>query len=355
MDRTPEEKRLTTFVFYGALVLITWLAWLIVKPFVMEVAWAVVLAITLDPLRARLEPRLGRTRTAMVLAAAVLVLVMLPALVVGSVVLLQGGAAADYVQTQVVNQGGAASVFHRLWEWLQARIPHLPDEGAVSAKIGSKVLAVAEYVGSRTGSILASVGGLVLSLTMILTLLFFLVRDASSIADGVRHVLPFGRERNQKMVHAASGLISTSVTSTLLIAVIQGVIGAITFALLGVPGATVWGVMIGFFALVPVVGAAIIWVPAAVWLALTGHMVQGVVIAGVGTLVLANVDNVVRPLLLSGKSSVSAPVMVISLLGGVAAFGFIGVVLGPLVAAILSAIVGSYAKEVDVAPKEAEG
>jgi predicted PurR-regulated permease PerM len=354
MERTPEDKRLANFVFYGALVLIAWLAWLVVRPFVMEVTWAVVLAITLDPVRVRFEPRLGRTRTATVMAAAVLALVIVPALGVGYVVLQEGGAAAGYIQTQVEGQGGAASVFHRVWEWGRARIPQLPAEEVVTAKAGSSLLTVAQYVGSQTGSILAGVGRLVLSLSIILMLLFFLVRDASSFADGVRHVLPFGRERNQKMVHAASALISTSVTSTLLIAVIQGVIGGITFALLGVPGATVWGVMIGFFALLPVAGAAIVWVPAAVWLALTGHMVQGVVIAAVGILVLGNVDNVVRPLLLSGKSSVSTPVLVISLLGGVAAFGFIGIVLGPLVAAMLSAIVGSYAKEVGVAPKEVE-
>jgi predicted PurR-regulated permease PerM len=144
----------------------------------MEVAWAVVLAITLDPVRARLEPRLGRTRTAIVVAAAVLVLVIVPALVVGYVVLQEEGAAAAYVQTQVESQGGAAGVFHRFWEWARVHVPHLPDEEAVSAKIGSKLLTVAEYVGSRTGSILASVGGLVLSLTIILMLLFFLVRDA---------------------------------------------------------------------------------------------------------------------------------------------------------------------------------
>jgi predicted PurR-regulated permease PerM len=355
VERTSEDKRLSTFVFYGALVLVTYLAWLVVKPFVMEVAWAVVLAITLDPLRARLEPRLGRTRTAIGVTAAVLVLIIVPALVVGYVVLQEGGAAAAYVQTQVASQGGAAGVFHRFWEWARLHIPQLPDEAAVSARIGSKLFTVAEVVGSQTGSILASVGRLVLSLTIILMLLFFLVLDASSFADSVRRVLPFGRERNQKIVHSASGLISTSITSTLLIAVIQGIIGGITFALLGVPGATVWGVMIGFFALLPVAGAAIVWAPAAVWLALTGHLVQGVVIAAVGVLILGNVDNVVRPLVLSGKSSVSTPVMGISLLGGVAAFGFIGIVLGPLVAAILTSIVGSYAKEVDVAPREVGG
>jgi predicted PurR-regulated permease PerM len=115
------------------------------------------------------------------------------------------------------------------------------------------------------------------------------------------------------------------------------------------------GVMIAIFALVPVVGAAIVWAPAAVWLALTGHFLQGAVLAAVGVLVLGSVDNVVRPLLMSGKSEVNTLVMLVSLMGGVSAFGFIGIVLGPLVAAVLSALVGSYQGEVEVVPKAIAG
>jgi predicted PurR-regulated permease PerM len=93
------------------------------------------------------------------------------------------------------------------------------------------------------------------------------------------------------------------------------------------------------------VGATLVWLPAAVWLALSGSLVKGIVLAAVGVLVLGNVDNLVRPLLLSGKSQMNTLVLVISLMGGVSAFGFIGIVLGPLVAAILTALVESYHQE----------
>jgi predicted PurR-regulated permease PerM len=92
----------------------------------------------------------------------------------------------------------------------------------------------------------------------------------------------------------------------------------------------------------PIVGSALVWAPVALWLALTGHFVKGVVLAVVGALVLSNVDNVVRPLLLAGKSKMSTLVLIISLMGGVSAFGFIGIVLGPLVAVLATAIVESY-------------
>ncbi len=350
MATRSDAERFTTLVFFGTVFLIAWLAWQIVQPFILEIAWAVVFAICLNPLRERLEPRLGPTRTAMLIMAGVLVLIIVPALVVGSIVLFEGQRAAGQVRTQIEVQGGAAGMFHQVWEWARARVPGLPDEQAVVTKIGNSVVSVAQFVGSRMGSILASVAGLVFSLGIILGALFFILRDAAAIAHGLRRVLPFGREQNERMIAVAADLVSASVSSTLVIAGIQGVIGGITFAILGVPGAVTLGVMIAVMALLPLIGAAIVWVPAAVWLALTGHLVQGIIVTAVGLLVLGNVDNVVRPLMLSGKSQLNTLVLILSLMGGVSAFGFIGIVLGPLIAALLTAIVESYGGEEEAAP-----
>ena len=107
-------------------------------------------------------------------------------------------------------------------------------------------------------------------------------------------------------------------------------------------GAALWGGLIAVLSTLPAVGAALVWAPAAIWLAVSGSLVKGVILALVGLLVLGNVDNVVRPLLLSGSARMSTLVLIISLLGGVSAFGFIGIVLGPVVAAVLTALVESY-------------
>ena len=116
---------------------------------------------------------------------------------------------------------------------------------------------------------------------------------------------------------------------------------------MGVPGAVLWALMTFLLSFLPLVGAALIWAPVAIWLALSGHLVKGVVLALIGLLVLGNVDNVVRPLLLSGKGKINTLVLIISLMGGVSAFGFIGIVLGPLVAVLLTAIIESYASRSD--------
>jgi predicted PurR-regulated permease PerM len=111
---------------------------------------------------------------------------------------------------------------------------------------------------------------------------------------------------------------------------------------LGIQGAVLWGVMMGLLSFLPMFGSALVWAPAAIWLALSGSLTKGIILAAVGLGIMGQVDNVLRPLLLSGKARLSTLVLVISLLGGVSAFGFIGIVLGPLVAALVTAIFESY-------------
>jgi predicted PurR-regulated permease PerM len=125
-------------------------------------------------------------------------------------------------------------------------------------------------------------------------------------------------------------------------------------ALLGVRGAVLWGIVMTILSFLPLVGAALVWGPVAIWLAVSGHFVKGLVLALVGLLVLGNVDNVVRPLLMAGKSKLNTLVLIVSLMGGVSAFGFIGIVLGPLAAVMFEAIIETYYARPMLAPVLAE-
>jgi predicted PurR-regulated permease PerM len=350
MPRTTEGQRVSQLVFYGTVLLIGWLALRIVQPFLVEIGWAVVLAICLDPVRVRLVPRLGPTRTAVLLTLAVVVLLVIPVVFVGTALVAQGGPAVGYLEEQLRSEGGAASWFHQAWEWARARAPFLPTEQDAIASVTASVGKVAQFLAGQAGGLLKGAANVLFALVITLAVLFFMIRDAPVFARALRRVLPFGAEQNERLLGITSDLVSASVTATLAIAALQGVIGGLTFAVLGIPVAVLWGTMMAIFALLPVVGATLVWLPAAAWLALSGSLVKGIVLALVGVLVLGNVDNVVRPLMLAGKSQMNTLVLIISLMGGVSAFGFIGIVLGPLVAALLTALVESYSVEPDAAP-----
>ena len=345
MTRRPEAERFSQLIFYATVLLIGYLAWRIVRPFLSEIAWAGILVICLEPVRARMVPRLGRNRTALVLTVLVFLLLVLPMVFVGATLASEVGPAVAYVEAQLHNQGGPTAWFHAVWSWLRTGAPLLPDEQSVIDQVSGSIGGFAQFVASQAGGLLASVAGLVFSLLITLGVLFFLLRDAAAFARSVRRILPFGAEQNARLVTLAYDLVSASVTASVVVAAIQGVIGGVTFALLGIQGAMVWAVMMFLLAFLPLVGATLVWAPAAIWLALSGSLGKGVVLAAVGLLVLGQVDNVVRPLFLAGKTQMNTLVLLLSLLGGVSAFGFIGIVAGPLVAALVTALVESYQDE----------
>jgi predicted PurR-regulated permease PerM len=254
MSRKAEAERVSQLLFYGTVLLIGWLAYRIVQPFLIDIAWAVILAICLDPVRVRLLPRLGPTRTALLLTLAVVVLFVVPVVFVGTAVVAQGGPAVDYLQAQLQDQGGAARWFHTGWEWARGRAPFLPPEQEVIAKITSSVGRVAEFVAGQAGGLLKGVANFLFALVITLGVLFFLLRDAASFTPALHRVLPFGPEQNARLIALTSDLVSASVTATIVVAAVQGLIGGVTFALLGVSGAVLWGVMMFVLAFLPLVG-----------------------------------------------------------------------------------------------------
>lgn len=342
MDQQGGAQRVSNLVFYGAVLLIAFLAYRIVQPFLVEIGWALVLAIVLAPAQSRIAARVGAARSAALLTVLVVVLLVLPATLAVLMLVREGSQVVDYVEGQLRARGGPMGLFRVAWDWLHARIPMLPTEEEVIEQVSQSLGGVAGNVASQAGLVVKGTAQFLFGLVITLGILFFLLKDAPELERAARRLLPFGREQNQRLLTLTRDIVSASVTSMLAIAVIQAVLGGLTFWLLGVDGAALWAGLMGVLSMLPAVGAALVWVPAAIWLAVSGSLAKGVVLALVGVLVLGNVDNVVRPLLLSGSARMSTLVLVISLLGGVSAFGFIGIVLGPVVAAVLTALVESY-------------
>ena len=341
-NRASDDPPVTRILFYGLVALIAYLAYQVVQPFLVPIAWALVLAICLSPLQARLRPRFGPTRTAILLTLMVVLLLIAPLLFVVQALVREGAQVVDSVQRQVADRGGPVGLLHQAWQWLQLRFRFLPPEEQIVARLQAALGGVAGLVAARAGAIVKGMLSFLFSLGIMLCVLFFMLRDAPEMARGVRRLLPFGSERNVQMLGLIQDIVSTSVTSTFVIAIIQGIVGGLAFLLLGVQGALLWGVLMAVLSFLPLVGSTLVWAPAAIALALSGHVVKGVILALVGILIMGNVDNVVRPLMLSGRARMSTLVLIISLLGGVSAFGFIGIVLGPVVAAVLTGILETY-------------
>ena len=348
MSEPTDRQRVNVLFFYGAVLLLGWLFFRIIEPFLVEIAWASVLAICFEPAHAALARRFGPSRAALLSTLIVTVLIVVPGILVASALVAEGTHAVTDIQS-AFEQGGMARA-RDAWQWAQARVPFLPPAEEVLAHVTESMGSLAAKVATQAGGVLKNVASFFFSLVITLFVLFFFLRDGAAVRRVVDRTLPFPADQRRRLIEQTEELVSASVIATLVIAVIQGLVGGLAFAVLGLRSPVVWGVVMGVASFIPLIGTALVWLPAALWLLVSGSVVKGIVLLGVGALI-SNVDNVVRPMLLSGKSEMNGLLVFISLMGGVTAFGFIGIVLGPLVAATVVALLESYT-EPEAAPEE---
>jgi predicted PurR-regulated permease PerM len=340
MTQTTERERVSQLLFYGALVLLAYLFYQIVSPFLVQLGWAAVLAICFQPFHERLARRSRPAQAALVSTLLVLVLLVVPATFVASALITEGGHAVVGLQEELTSGRGSERV-QAIWGWGQKRLP-LPPLEEVKATVVSKIGDVAGVLAAKAGGMVRDALVFVFNLIVTLLAFFFLLRDGALIHRAIRRILPFEEAHKDRLIAQTRDLVAVSVTASLVIGLLQGLLGGITLAALGVRASVLWGAVMAAASLIPVVGSSLVWLPTGLWLLASGDTGRGVTLLAVGAVIIGNVDNVVRPLLLAGKATMNGLVVFISLLGGVAAFGLIGLVLGPLVVATVSALLEVY-------------
>jgi predicted PurR-regulated permease PerM len=204
---------------------------------------------------------------------------------------------------------------------------------------------VATFLAGRAGTILQNVASFVFQLFVMLFGLFYFLRDGERIVGIIRQLLPFEPERRDRMIMQTHDLVVATVGSTFAVAIAQGALTGLTLGFLGFQSPVLWGVMTAFTSLLPAVGSGLVWGPAAIYLFATGDIVRGVILVAVGVGVIGMADNVLRPLLLSGRTTMHGLLVFISLLGGMAAFGFIGLVIGPVAIAAIGTLLDAVLEE----------
>ncbi len=321
------KDRFTQLLFYVVVLLTGYLAYRVISPFLASLAWAAVFAMMFHRVHLRLAPRMGPNRSALVTTLLAAVLIVGPAVMLVSVLAREVPQVIDYVQQVSLT---APDQIARMWDAIRQRspMPLPPDPTSMLREGLQRALA---FLAPRAGAVVADVLSTLGSLFVMLFALFFLLRDGREFGRRVRDLLPFPERERDRLMADTRDLVIASVGAGLLVAAAQGTIGGIAYWLLGINAPVVWGVAIAMCALIPLVGSALVWVPTALWLVLSGEITRGVILVIVGVVGIGMADNILRPLLLSGRTSASGLVIFLGLLGGVSAFGFIGLVLGPII------------------------
>ena len=338
-----ERDRFLLVIFYGVLVLVGYLAFRIISPFLAPLAWAAVFGMVLNPVQARLEARMGRARAAAATSLLAALILVGPAITVLSMLTVEVTSVVQRAHSGALSVPAAPDL--RLWyEGLRQKVM-VPLPADPTASIIEAIKAVASYLAARAGTILQNAAGLVFQLFIMLFGLFYFLRDGGRIVDMIRQLLPFEPARRDRMIAQTHDLVVATVGSTFSVAIVQGALTGLALALLGFQSPVLWGVITAFTSLLPAVGSALVWGPAAIYLFATGDIVRGIIMVAVGVGVIGMADNILRPLLLSGRTTMHGLLVFVSLLGGMAAFGFIGLVVGPVAIAAMGTLLDAVLEE----------
>ena len=326
-DESAQIKSFGRLVLYALTFLGVYLSYLVLSPFFVALAWAVMFAILFRGLHAALAPRTGPNGAALITTLVVGLVIVAPAVGLISALAQEAPQAIDSLKQASQN---APRQIREIWDSARALSPIVIPEDPTDLMMAGAQRALA-YLAPRAGGFVADFFATLGSLVAMLFALFFLLRDGAAISRQLRDMLPFPQEESERLMTDTRDLVIASVGAGLIVAAAQGFIGGTAFWLLGIGAPVFWGVVMGFCSLLPIVGAALVWVPAGIGLLLTGAIGSGVIMLLVGAFGISLVDNVLRPLILSGRTSVNGLVIFFGLLGGAAAFGFIGLLIGPII------------------------
>ncbi|HZF28831.1 MAG TPA: AI-2E family transporter [Gammaproteobacteria bacterium] len=338
MNENNNAQRMFFFVLLFAVTLA--FLWLI-RGFLQPIFWAIAFGIIIFPVHGWLVARLhGRETVAAMLSVLLLVIVViLPLIGVAAAVTNE---AAGLVQR--LSAGGLD--FNGLYSQAQDSMPRvialLQRLGIDPEKIESQLSEAAVNVSRFVASSALSIGKDSLRATvfffLMLYLLFFFLRDGTRLLEGLVRALPLGDERERALFARFAEVSRATIKGTLVVGAVQGTIGGVAFALIGVGAPVLWGVVMALASLVPAAGPALVWLPAAIILLASGHVIAGVLLILIGVFVIGLVDNLLRPVLVGRDTRMPDYLILLSTLGGLAGFGFAGIVIGPIIAALFLSI-----------------
>ena len=317
----------------------------IVQPFIGAILWGLLLAFLLFPVNERLRRALGGRRgaAAIVLTLAVILLLVGPATLLAVAFANQASELVGHVQKVAAQYQIArpsdllrVPILDRIMRWIESLVP--VTVGQVQGWMVDAAKGMLQGLVSISGSFFVGALGAFVGLAMTVFLLFFFLRDGEVMVQKVLLLIPLDAERKGHLIEHLAAVTRAVVLGALLTAIVQGTLVGIAFALVRLPSPLVFGVLAAVASLVPLVGASIVWAPAAVVIALQGRWAAALFLAVWGVVVVTSADNVIRPRLIAGRAQISTLPVLLGLMGGVAAFGPIGMVLGPVVIALALAL-----------------
>jgi predicted PurR-regulated permease PerM len=348
-DYTPEDHR-KAIIFLAVLLCITLLLTFVIGfPFLRPLAYALIMATVFHPLYRYLLKRTHSANGAALLSTAIIfVLIVVPVAFLFNIAAIQATSIAHGVAERSASQGGFVPFVVHLIEKPMQFIGRFVDISGFNLQdqIGQNARAFGMRLLPTAASWVGNIFAVIANVVLALITCYFLLRDSDSIVRKTVGMLPISDEHANRLVLTLKNTIVANVQGVFAVGAAQGLATGIALFIMGVSPAVLLGILAALCSIIPVIGTGLIWGPAAIYLIATGHLAKGLVLLGVGGSLISMLDNIIRPLVVSSRVQANALVLMLAMLGGVQAFGFLGLFVGPVVIALLLAVGTMLGEEV---------
>jgi len=344
-----KEHIFLIFILFLTLLSI-YLLYQILSPFLSSIIWAILLAMVFYPLFLKLQRFLKKKE---VLAAIIMTLFVLIVIVLPFSLLLASlaGEVVDvyHLVEKMIKTGQLQDYLERTKEipflkWIFIRLSLHSDFSQMDPfpLLLKNLQKISTFIFNQTTTLLKGFSTFIAGFFFTLLSLYYFFKDGNRFFGRLKEIVPLASEERDLLIQRFKEMVYATIYGGILIAIIQGILGGLSFWVLGLPSPIFWGTAMGFLSFIPIGGTALIWAPAAILLLIGGALLKGLLLLGVGVLVISMVDNILRPYFISAKTNIHPLLLFFAVLGGDHAYGLIGLVAGPLIATLFLTLLEIY-------------
>jgi predicted PurR-regulated permease PerM len=327
-----------------------YLLYQILSPFLSSIIWAILLAMIFYPLFQKLQRLLKKKEflSALIMTLLVLIVIVLP------FTLLMVSLASEVVDgyhrmEEMIKTGQLQAYLERMKEipiltWILARLGQYIDLSQMDPLplLLKNLQKISTFIFNQTATLLRGFSTFIAGFFFTLLSLYYLFKDGSRFFNGLKEIIPLSSKEKDLLIQRFKDMIYATIYGGILIAIIQGLLGGLSFWVLGLPSPIMWGTAMALLSFIPIGGTALIWAPAGILLLIGGAVLKGLLLLGLGVFVISMVDNFLRPFFISARTNIHPLLLFFAVLGGIQTFGLIGVVAGPLVATLFLTLIEIY-------------
>ncbi len=337
IKRFMDARQLSRYALVPLFLIIAYLAYVVIKPFISYLIFSVVLVVIFSPVYNYFVKKTKKPRAvALLCVLALLLLLVIPTYVIFAKFITEAPSAYEnFVKTVD---------FSYIEEFMSSNFGKIVD---MQGWLDRSTVRFQKYVLSNAASIFQSVTNIMMGLFVMFFVMYYMFIDGDYLISELKKILPISSEHQKVLLREIKQVIKGTIEGQLLLGIIQGALGGLIFLILGLSNPLFWGFLMVIFSIIPVIGAFIIWVPAAIYLFASGSIIKAIILSAFGIIVISQVDNLLRPYIMGRTAEIHPVIVLLGVLGGLQVFGFIGFITGPLVLALFMKVLRFFTLEVN--------